>query len=209
VQFSFTSQTPAEARHTTVDAKKASAGQAAAEPVHVSAGSQTPDETLHIVPLAVSISAGQEATTPVHDSETSHTPAEARHTVPAAMNPSVGHAAAEPLQLSATSHTPVAALQTVPAADRASVGQLPLTPLQSSSHGSQTPAERTADKLFRLHIKHICRDKHSGQNLYTYSRLISQSRLDRFAGSTNNTDANKAASAGQAADKPVHRRFST
>ena len=50
VQFSATSHTPAEARHTVALDAKPSLGHAVLEPVHVSATSHTPAEARHTVP---------------------------------------------------------------------------------------------------------------------------------------------------------------
>jgi hypothetical protein len=50
VQFSATSQTPAELRHSKVDGRKLSAGQAPLDPLQVSAKSQAPALARHVVP---------------------------------------------------------------------------------------------------------------------------------------------------------------
>jgi hypothetical protein len=114
VQFSATSHTPAEARHTVLEGCLASAGQAALVPVHISATSHTPADARHCTVLAAYPSVGQLSLVPVHVSATSHTPAEARHTVLEDCLASAGHAALVPVHVSATSHTPPEARHSVP-----------------------------------------------------------------------------------------------
>ena len=57
MQFSATSQVPAEERQTVVEETKLSAGQAPLVPVHVSAESHTPAEERHVVPDATFVHA--------------------------------------------------------------------------------------------------------------------------------------------------------
>jgi len=52
VQFSATSHTPAEARHTVLEAANASTGHAADVPVQLSATSQIPAADRHTAPAA-------------------------------------------------------------------------------------------------------------------------------------------------------------
>src|SRR5439155_22522756 len=77
VQPSATSHEPAEARHSTVEAWKASAGQVLFTPSHVSATSHEPAEARHWAVLFAS--AGHVALEPVQVSATSHTTAEPPH----------------------------------------------------------------------------------------------------------------------------------
>jgi hypothetical protein len=119
---------------------KASTGQAALVPVHVSATSHGPAEARHTVVAGTKASAGHAALLPVHVSATSQTPAEARHTVVAGAKLSSGHAALVPVHVSATSHGPAEARQTVVTGTKASAGHSALLPVHVSAT-SQTPAE--------------------------------------------------------------------
>ncbi len=106
LQYSATSQTPAELRHSVPAPDRASAGQEALEPLQYSTGSHTPAEPRHWVPAAVRVSDGQAALEPVHASAGSHAPAEGRQVVPALVSVSPGQALLLPLQASAGSHAP-------------------------------------------------------------------------------------------------------
>ena len=90
-----------------------SAGHAADEPVHASAGSQAPADARHSVPPTTNPSAGQKALLPVQLSARSQTSADARQ-IPPVTNPSAGQAALEPLQDSATSQKPADGRHSVP-----------------------------------------------------------------------------------------------
>ena len=61
----------------------ASAGQAASDPVQVSAESHAPAAARHSTVAGAKASVGQETLVPVHVSATSQPPAAARHSVPA------------------------------------------------------------------------------------------------------------------------------
>jgi hypothetical protein len=115
VQFSATSQPPADGRHTVVVGSRSFAGQLALTPVHVSAGSHAPALPLQTVTTLASVSAGHVAVLHVQFSATSHAPADGRHTVVAGTNAFAGHAVPEPSQLSATSQKPALARQRTPA----------------------------------------------------------------------------------------------
>jgi hypothetical protein len=52
VQFSWTSQIPADGRHDVLDEESTSAGQVPLEPVHTSCGSQTPSDARQVEPPA-------------------------------------------------------------------------------------------------------------------------------------------------------------
>src|SRR5262245_24197501 len=123
------SQPPVAARHTVV--LLASLGQAAPEPVQVSAASHTPAALRQTVLEATKLSAGHVLLPPVHVSATSHTPAAARHT--AVLFASAGQAAPDPVQLSARSHTPAALRQTVLDETKPSAAHVLLLPSQVSA----------------------------------------------------------------------------
>jgi hypothetical protein len=107
VQFSATSQTPAEGRHVTEFDAKALAGQVGLDPVQCSATSQTPADGRHTVEVERKPSGGQAADDPVQFSAASQTPpVAARQTTVLATKALAGQAAAEPEQFSATSQTP-------------------------------------------------------------------------------------------------------
>src|SRR5512147_1767854 len=68
--------------HAVPSASNASLGQAALDPVQVSATSQTPASARHVVVLGRKASTGQVSLTPLQASTTSQTPAVARQVVP-------------------------------------------------------------------------------------------------------------------------------
>jgi len=111
LQFSATSQSPADSRQRVVSF--ASFGHVAEFPEHFSSASQAPAETLHISVAGLKESAGQILFAPSHFSAASQTPADARHSTSVVATASFGHDADEPVQLSATSQIPSAALQSV------------------------------------------------------------------------------------------------
>jgi hypothetical protein len=115
VQFSATSQTPAELRQTVLAATKPSPGQFADEPVQCSATSQTPAELRQTVELGKKPSAGQLSLVPSQFSDVSQEPALARHGVLVGAFASAGQAVFVPSHVSATSQTPAAARQVAPA----------------------------------------------------------------------------------------------
>jgi hypothetical protein len=131
-QFSATSQSPAAARQTVELGAKASAGQAAPEPVQCSAASHTPVDALHTVELGWNASVGQAALDPVQCSATSQSPADARQTVALDWKVSPGQTGPEPVHVSATSHAPADGRQTVAPDANPSTGQLSWTPSQTS-----------------------------------------------------------------------------
>jgi hypothetical protein len=100
---------PTEARHSVVAGAKASGGQPASAPVHLSSTSHGPAEARHTVVADAKPSAGHVALLPVHVSATSHGPAAARHTVAADAKRSAGHVALLPVHVSATSQSPAEA----------------------------------------------------------------------------------------------------
>lgn len=85
VHDSATSQTPAEARHITVEDANASTGHALLVPVHDSATSQRPTEFRHVTVEDANPSAGHSKRVPSHVSATSQAPFGARHVAPAAL----------------------------------------------------------------------------------------------------------------------------
>jgi hypothetical protein len=131
VQFSATSQTPAELRQTVLVEANESPGQFPDAPVQCSATSQTPAELRQIVELGRKPSAGQLSFVPSQFSAVSHAPAAARHGVLVGALASAGQAVFVPSQVSATSQTPAAARQVAPALPAGCV-QVP-EPLQTSS----------------------------------------------------------------------------
>src|SRR2546426_1406844 len=78
-------------------------GQAAFEPVHVSATSQTPAAPRQVVLDETKASAGQAALDPVQVSATSQTPAEARHVVLDETKRAHGRTPVNPVHRTATS----------------------------------------------------------------------------------------------------------
>src|SRR5207247_2469565 len=171
VQFSATSQGPAEARQTVLEDWKPSAGQAALDPVQCSAGSHSPAEARQTVVEGSKAIGGEAVSVPVQVSSTSQTPAAARqtapalpagcwqascvpshssrlqglpssvHAVPAGSFASPGQVALDPVQCSAGSHSPAEARQAVVEGSKALAGQAVLVPVQVSAT-SQTPAAK-------------------------------------------------------------------
>src|SRR5262245_58390923 len=94
VQFSVTSQTPAAARQTVLEASKPSAAQASFTPSQVSTTSQMPAEARQTAVLFAS--AGHATLEPSQFSVRSHTPADGRQTTNAPETLSVGHASFTP-----------------------------------------------------------------------------------------------------------------
>jgi hypothetical protein len=80
-----------------------SAGQAAEEPVHVSATSHAPAEARQPNPAWRMVSEGQTGETPSHTSATSQSPAAVRHVESSGRTTSGGHCGDNPVQVSATS----------------------------------------------------------------------------------------------------------
>ena len=101
-----------------------SVGQAADDPVHVSALSQAPLAARQMVPGLSRLLAGHDLVSPSQVSAGSQLPAEVRQTVTAEATLSEGQAVEVPLQVSAASHTPLAARQVEPAF---TAPQVPLT----------------------------------------------------------------------------------
>src|SRR5947199_300108 len=112
-------------------------GQAALEPVHVSATSHSPADARHTVVPGRKPSAGHASEMPSHASATSHGPAAGRQT--AALLASAGQATLTPVQNSAGSQTPALARHTTLDGWSMSAGQLVATPSQTST-ASQGPA---------------------------------------------------------------------
>src|SRR5205823_960954 len=163
------SQGPGGARHSVQRGVYVTSGQAALEPVQVSARSHGPaaarqtvpalpagcghaaltpshwsavqafPSSVQAVPAGFLVSSGQLGPLPVQSSATSHSSAAARHCVVPGAKASVGHVLLTPSQVSATSQGPAAGRHVVPSGLLASVGQLVLVPVQVSA-GSQTPA---------------------------------------------------------------------
>src|SRR5437899_1602611 len=140
VQVSATSQTPAEARHSTVTALKPSVGQALLTPSQLSATSQAPAAGRHTAVLLAS--AGQESVVPVQVSATSHAPAEARHTAPA-LPAGCWQVTLIPSHWS-TVHGLPSLGHAVPLAVLSSAGQLGLVPGQNSASSHSPAAARHA-----------------------------------------------------------------
>jgi hypothetical protein len=139
VQFSATSQSPADGRHVTLDGWKASAGQLAPDPVQFSATSQSPAEGRHVTLDGWRASPGQVGLDPVQFSATSQTPADDRQTVADDWKASAGQAMLEPVQFSATSHTPAEARHTVLPDWKTSTQVLAVPEQWSAASLSQTP----------------------------------------------------------------------
>jgi hypothetical protein len=140
---------PFAGRQTTLAALTPSGGQAAAEPVQVSATSHGPVAGRHTVEAGRNVSAGQPACVPVQVSATSHGPAEGRHTVVDGANTSGGQSALTPSQVSATSQPAAeAGRHTVDAGERTSGGQVGPVPGQASagSHGPRDGRHVVADE---------------------------------------------------------------
>jgi hypothetical protein len=194
VQFSATSHTPADARHTVVEGAKASAGQSALDPVQFSTSSQIPADVRHTVPDATNMSAGHAALEPVQLSATSHTPADARQTVPDDANMFAGQAALDPVQFSAVSHTSADGRHTV--ADDANMfaEQAALDPVQFSAV-SQMPADAR-------HTVAVDAKASAGQSALDPVQFSATSHTPADARHTVADDAN--AFAGQVALDPVH-----
>jgi hypothetical protein len=125
-----------------LDDAKASAGQAALDPVQFSATSQTADAERQTVADETKVSAGQAALEPVQFSATSQTPALERQTVLDVRKASAGQDALDPLHVSARSQVPAAERHTV--ADEANplAGQFWLTPSHVSATSHAPAAER-------------------------------------------------------------------
>jgi hypothetical protein len=140
VQFSAGSQTPADSRHTVVDAVNVLPGHAADVPVQFSAGSHTPVEARQDTVDAVNVSPGHAPDAPVQFSGGSHTPADARQVTVDAVSVSPGHAPLDPVHCSGGSQTPEDERHTTAPEFIVSVGHVPLVPVQRSA-GSQTPVE--------------------------------------------------------------------
>src|SRR5450432_4551690 len=101
VQFSATSQTPADARQGVVFGRNPSAGHAAEDPVQFSATSQTPADARQGVVADANPSAGQVAEVPVQFSAMSQMPADVRQGVVAGAKPLAGQVAEVPLHFAA------------------------------------------------------------------------------------------------------------
>jgi hypothetical protein len=122
VQFSATSQTPAELRHTVELGRKVSAGQASFVPSQFSPMSQTPADARHGVLVGAFASPGQAVFVPSQVSAKSQGPAVGRQSVPALPAGCV-HASPTPSQTSRV-QTLESAVHAVFAGCFASVGQV-------------------------------------------------------------------------------------
>src|SRR2546426_613309 len=129
--------TPLFGSHSTLLGLKASAGQVALVPVHVSATSQSPADSRHTVP-AFPAGCVQALPLPSHTSRV-HTLPSSVHAVSAGFTASAGQLAPLPVQNSARSHSPVAARHSTLLGLKASAGQLALVPVHVSAT-SQSPA---------------------------------------------------------------------
>ena len=138
VQFSATSQTPAELRQTVELGRKTLAGQLSFVPSQFSGVSHTPPAARHGVVVGAFASAGQVVFVPSHVSATSQTPAAARQSAPALPAGCV-QLLPVPLQTSLV-QTFESAVHAVFAGCLESAGQLTPDPSQFSI-ASHSPAE--------------------------------------------------------------------
>ena len=112
MQFSATSQSPVEERHSTVEGWNVSAGQLLLVPSQFSVTSQSPCEERQTAALFASV--GHAALVPVQFSALSQSPAEERQTVAEETKLSPGQAPLVPVHFSAVSQTPAEERQVVP-----------------------------------------------------------------------------------------------